>query len=280
MTIGKKFGIISLIVSILLPVSIIINWIYGIKTQNLAEKNRAESAVFAIKAKDMQIAVIQVQQWLTDISATRAAEGYNDGFEKAKAHAAEFKRLSNDFIQMFTLKNDQGSIKQLEKLNNDFDAFYEMGKKMANVYISEGPKEGNKMMKKFDPLAESITIAIVSFLENQIEELEESMKTIHSTVEKNKMLNLIVGLAIWASLLFSVYLITRGIKKNIKSIFKFTDTLAEGDFTSSIDIESQDEIGQIAVQLTEMKLQTSNMLKGFNNGTSSLNNSAFNLFSI
>lgn len=280
MTIGKKFGIISLIVSILLPVSIIINWIYGIKTQNLAEKNRAESAVFAIKAKDMQIAVIQVQQWLTDISATRAAEGYNDGFEKAKAHAAEFKRLSNDFIQMFTLKNDQGSIKQLEKLNNDFDAFYEMGKKMANVYISEGPKEGNKMMKKFDPLAESITIAIVSFLENQIEELEESMKTINSTVEKNKMLNLIVGLAIWASLLFSVYLITRGIKKNIKSIFKFTDTLAEGDFTSSIDIESQDEIGQIAVQLTEMKLQTSNMLKGFNNGTSSLNNSAFNLFSI
>ncbi len=93
MSIGKKFGFIVAFVSILLPVLIIVSWIYCTRTKNLAEKAQAESVVFALKAKDMQIAVIQVQQYLTDISATRGEEGYNDGFKKAKSYADEFKKL-------------------------------------------------------------------------------------------------------------------------------------------------------------------------------------------
>ena len=38
-----------------------------------------ESLVFAMHAKNFQVASIQVQQWLTDISATRGAEGFDDG---------------------------------------------------------------------------------------------------------------------------------------------------------------------------------------------------------
>jgi hypothetical protein len=42
--------------------------------------------------KDIQINVIQVQQWLTDISATRGLDGLNDGFDEAKAQADAFSR--------------------------------------------------------------------------------------------------------------------------------------------------------------------------------------------
>ena len=32
--------------------------------------------------KDIEMDVVQVQQWLTDISATRAKDGLNDGFDE------------------------------------------------------------------------------------------------------------------------------------------------------------------------------------------------------
>lgn len=86
-TIGKKFGIIIALITIFVLISTVGSWISGSVIVGLAEKSRIESASFAIKAKDMQVAVIQVQQWLTDISATRGLEGFDDGFAEAKIQA-------------------------------------------------------------------------------------------------------------------------------------------------------------------------------------------------
>ena len=41
----------------------------------------------------LQKDVIQVQQWLTDISATRAEEGFDDGFQKLRNSLTMGKRL-------------------------------------------------------------------------------------------------------------------------------------------------------------------------------------------
>lgn len=37
---------------------------------------------------NLQLHVIQVQQWLTDISATRGAPGYDDGYDDMGKHMA------------------------------------------------------------------------------------------------------------------------------------------------------------------------------------------------
>ncbi len=83
-----------------------------------------ESSRFAILAKDMQVNVIQVQQWLTDISATRAAEGFDDGFDEAKANAIEFNKRLDQFEIMFKNKNEINALQKTGKLRNDFEAFY------------------------------------------------------------------------------------------------------------------------------------------------------------
>ena len=49
-----------------------------------------------IYAKELKLNVVQVQQWLTDISATRAAEGFDDGFENAEASANKFYELAEE----------------------------------------------------------------------------------------------------------------------------------------------------------------------------------------
>jgi len=105
-------------------------------------------------ADDMKLDVVQVQQWLTDISATRGAAGFDDGYQEAEKFAALFKEHSNKLKTLFTGTETED---KLRKLDGAFDSYYSFGKQMAAVYIKEGPVEGNKMMEKFDPIAEEMT---------------------------------------------------------------------------------------------------------------------------
>lgn len=104
---------------------------------------------------DMKNAVIQVQQWLTDISATRGADGYNDGFDQAAKHAQKYNELSESFKKV--IKDNKKLIALQIELDLAFVEFYDFGKEMAAVYIAQGPSEGNKLMEKFDPYAEKIS---------------------------------------------------------------------------------------------------------------------------
>jgi methyl-accepting chemotaxis protein len=62
----------------------------------IALHEKTETAALAQKAawvsKDVQLAVVQVQQWLTDISATQAKNGMDDGFDEAEGYAVIFRR--------------------------------------------------------------------------------------------------------------------------------------------------------------------------------------------
>jgi len=105
----------------------------------------------ALTASEMNLHLIQVQQWLTDISATRGAEGYDDGFDEAETHAKEFKEKLKELLALTPeMKSD------LDNLSESFDAFYSKGKWMAQRYIDKGPFEGNKAMSEFDAFAEDI----------------------------------------------------------------------------------------------------------------------------
>jgi methyl-accepting chemotaxis protein len=275
-SIGKKYGLIIFFISILLPVLVITSWFYGTKTKNLTEKTLTESLVFVLKAKEMQIAVIQVQQLLTDISATKNEQGYDE----AKTYASQFINLSNEFLEIYTRENNQKAIEEIKKLNKDFNAFHEMGKTMANAYITGGAAEGNKIMAKFDPYAKSITVNTTSFLQNHIDKLKENMNSISSIVNKSRNINLILGIAIYIALLISVFLITGVIKRNIISIKTFTDTMAKGDYANSLGAGNNEDIGQISNQLNVLKSETSKVLIDINNGISTLNTSSNNLYAI
>ena len=260
MTIGKKLGIILLVVVVLLPVSIAVNWYYGEQSVQLAEQTRTESFVYAMKAKQMQVAVIQVQQFLSDISATRGAKGYDDGLDNAKAQAEIFKGLYDDFNKMYTRENDSKNLAALEKMKNDFAGYYEVGKEMAAVYIKDGPEAGNKLMVKFDPLAEQITKEIDAFMQSQDKELDANMKEITSLIHSDRLVNVILGLAILLIITSMTYFITSGIRKNVVKISGFVEEMAAGDFSTKLVMESGDELGQIAGRLTAMKLQVATML--------------------
>lgn len=280
LTIGKKLGAILAVVAILLPASILINRHYGSISMELAEQTRTESFVFAIKAKEMQKAVIEVQQYLSDISATRGATGFDDGFDKAKNQAEKFNSLIDDFAKMFSRENDSQNTALIATMKKNFTDYYEMGKKMAAVYIKDGPDQGNKLMEKFDPMAEQIHKAIDDFSASQSKELDENMAKIPSSLQQARTINLIIGIAILLIMVVITTIITSGIKKNVAKISDNVGAMAQGDFTSTLVIDSGDELGQIALQLTEMKNNVRDMLKEILGGNERLAASSLELTAV
>ncbi len=280
MTIGKKLAAILAIVAVSLPISILINWYLGDNSMELVNKTRSESFVFVVKAEEMQRAVIEVQQYLSDISATRGAEGYADGFAKAAEQAEKFNGLLDDFQQMFSRENDAEKSELIKTIRNDFETYYEMGRKMAAVYIKDGPEQGNLLMEKFDPLAERLGKEIDVFSESQTKELSDNMQEISSTIHQTRTLNFIMGIVILSIIVVMFIIITSGIKKNVAKILGYVDAMAKGDFTSNMNVESRDELGQIARQLSAMKDHIRDVLREIIGGNDMLAASSLDLSAI
>ncbi len=127
-------------------------------------KTTAASVPLLKAIDDLHMDVVQVQQWITDISATRALSGLDDGLAEAKKAADKFKvdlQKARKFAGALGLHD---VIKSLDDANEKFGPYYSTGVKMANVYIKSGPEEGNKMMSSFDAVAEEIGGALEALI--------------------------------------------------------------------------------------------------------------------
>ncbi|MBF0620867.1 MAG: bacteriohemerythrin [Magnetococcales bacterium] len=129
---------------------------------------REVSFTLALTAKEMENDVIQVQQWLTDISATRGRDGLDDGFKEAQASAERFRQKLTLFKKHFQQSSQQASLNALKELSNRFDNYYEAGQTMAQAYVEQGPAGGNAMMAGFDQEAEALGQALSLFVEGQL----------------------------------------------------------------------------------------------------------------
>ena len=113
---------------------------------------------------NIKLNVVQVQQWLTDISATRGQDGLDDGFAEAenaeKAFNAEMLKAQSNARAL----NRTEVVSALQEVANAFPAYYETGKRMAAAYVKEGPAGGNKMMSQFDGVAEKMGVALDNLL--------------------------------------------------------------------------------------------------------------------
>ena len=133
--------------------------------RKIAQASEYEILPNTLNAKDLQMHVIQVQQWLTDISATRGAEGFDDGYDEAEEHAKAFREIVKGYRDFYSAKSDSKKTEQMDTLQKSFDEFYSVGKQMAAAYIEYGPERGNEFMERFDPFAEEIYGEVNSFVD-------------------------------------------------------------------------------------------------------------------
>jgi methyl-accepting chemotaxis protein len=99
---------------------------------------------------DIQRDVIQVQQFLTDISATRGEDGLDDGFEDAKKFAQSFHQNVARAHKIANQLGDQKLIASLDNVEKAFTPYYKTGQVMAHAFINGGTSNGNRTMRQFD----------------------------------------------------------------------------------------------------------------------------------
>lgn len=192
-------------------------------------------------ANDLRYNIIQIQQFLTDASATKSLPGYDDGFPSAKA-SYESALKSIDALNAQPQSDEQKKI--LNNMVQQLGDYYSFGMTMANTYINEGTDAGNAFMGKFDPFAASLDenmSAYITLINQDLDNEKNQVSTNLANLQK-----LILGTSLIAViLLFALILrISLTIMKSIRNMLTILEDLSngKGDLTQRIQIHSSDEI--------------------------------------
>ena len=212
----------------------------------------------------LKLTVVQVQQWLTDISATRARDGLDDGFAEAENNARNFKELISKLKSL-----DSGNASRYEAMLPVFDAYYETGKKMAQAYIDEGPAGGNLMMSQFDEVAVQMSEEVNTLLSRTVTRMNQTV-AVQQEATETAMNALWVSVIIVLSIVAALYFIIAHALSFLPKVAKELQRVSEGDLSSPFESNRRDEIGQLVNAMESMRTRLVDMMSGITNATTQL----------
>jgi len=179
---------------------------------------KEESAAYARFAQQLKLDAVQVQQFLTDIAATRGQDGLDTGFAEAEQAAKAFRDVLAKFQTMFDRENDRAGLEQVAKLRSDFDAYYATGQTMAKAYVAGGPSAGNKLMSAFDKTVKQLMEPLEQFVQSQTEELGQALASIESSTSMLRNATLGAGAIVLVLCGVVLVMVTRSIVRPIQGI--------------------------------------------------------------
>jgi methyl-accepting chemotaxis protein len=242
--------VVSLFAITLLTIGVLLSHL----TQNVNEiKNQTLPNVLTVD--EMDLSRSEVQQFLTDVSATHDPDGYKD----AEKSAQKFLHGVERFRQLYRLAGDEKNLGQLETLESNFKSFYSGGKSMAEAYVTRGMEAGNLLMKGsdkivgFDKLSEDLGAAMEKFRFQQTGQAEQiSGKTLN---DANFIITamLIGGLCSCVLAVVMVIGILRAIVKPVNRVSKLLHQVADGDLRSQFDSRGSNETARLLQSLQTMQ---------------------------
>lgn len=243
--------------AILVLVAIAFLYLYQV---SLTQQNKLEDMEYrtlksALLADDIKLSVVQVQQYLTDISATRGLDGQDDGFIEAEKHAQQFKKNMDELLQLNPQISDT-----IDAIESAFDNYYELGIQMANSYIAEGPEKGNLLMGDFDIISKSINDKVDQLRDTKLAHIAESLQEVEQQNHANSQIMLIL----FAILLIIGILITiqlnRSILNPLRKLIQSTEIISQGDLSHEVKISSKDEMGALAQSFETMRINLATLI--------------------
>ena len=222
--------------------------------ESAAENVVTNSLAMVRITKDIELDVVQVQQFLSDISATRGEGGLDDGFDEAAKFVAKFGTDVSDAEQIAKTAGRSDLLRILDEAKSAFASYYEVGQRMAHAYVDQGPAGGNKVMPEFDKQADAIGERLEQLRKlteaasaQTATELRGTLREIRTDIDQQVLI--ILGLAL-GSILASAgcsLLLFGGVMRPLALIGASMRHLAEGDLNVEIaGTGRRDEIGAMA----------------------------------
>lgn len=252
-TLRKRLGIlVAFFISIILVEGILIFTDSQHSGEKITDINERKIPVLN-KIHELKLNVVQVQQWLTDISATRGLDGLNDGFDEAENHAKEFRTLVKELSVL-----DPDNIDTFQALTPAFDKYYSVGTKMAQAYIDEGPAGGNIMMGEFDTAALSLSNKVETLVDSTKDRSSQLLQDYVNDIKFQNM-KLMVGFVVMFAMILFVYFMMSKALSRLPLMVRELDKISHGDISGemhdSLTTNNGDELGQICDAVQNMKVQ-------------------------
>ncbi len=266
MKLGVRLGLgFALVVFIFVTVlALVVNNMLYVKEE--VKQIQEESLPFAILANEMDTAQTQVQQFLTDVSATHNTKGLKEADQSAET----FRKGISQFREMFRRENDTQGLAKVDAMETEFGKYLDVGRDMAATYVKEGMEAGNVKMEKFDILATNVGKLVDEFRETQVSESKQLATQTLSRAEAT-VTNSLVGMAVGVMLAaIAAYLITRTITGPVNQALNVANRLSEGDLTVRIEATSKDETGQMLQAMSNMISKLSAVVADVNSGAQNL----------
>jgi PAS domain S-box-containing protein len=167
MSIKTKLIIALSILGLVIAGSSAAIWL-GVREQNKLLENAnarliqftAKSASMPTYIKDLHVEALQIQQFLTDVGATRNGTDAQTGIDAAKIHSQLFQKRLTGTRQLATELGLNDILVQLEPLESSFDNYFAVGIQMAEAYLRNDTSTANVLMRQFDDMAEDIGVRV------------------------------------------------------------------------------------------------------------------------
>jgi methyl-accepting chemotaxis protein len=231
-------------------------WLTYKLTQHQEQAKVINSAAY--KSNELKYQIAQIQQYLTDVSAT----GERDGFKDAEAHYLSTKALLNELV---VLKPESKLL--IDDTHSRLESFYEIGKKMAEIYIAKGRDAGNVLMKQPVTGFDDQALSLIESLDKQIIPLQKQDIAIKNTVHDEVMslrFSSILRTILSASLFFiALIFLSRRIIKHLGgepvTMLGLANEIAQGNLTNHINVKAGDSTS-LAAALNTMQINLSTLI--------------------
>jgi methyl-accepting chemotaxis protein len=275
MKVGHKILAIEAVVALVLSALLIVSYVLFLGLRGSLDEVKNDSVPNALVAKDMQLQVVQIQQWLTDISATRAQNGLADGFSEAeKAHSVFLEDLAS-LRATFARAGDQDGIAQADRLDASMVAWYATGKKMAQAYIDGGAPAGNQRMGEFDKVSEQLQQALEPVIKRYVGDAGRKIGAAVAAAGRVQMVTLAGILTAVAVLTLGGLLLARAVATPLNRMSSLmVDLVARRDFSVRLSSEGRDEIAAAARSFNDLVAMLCAMLLEIRQDVARLNATA------
>ena len=210
-----------------------------------------------LMADQMDLSRSEVQQFLTDVSATHDRAGY----QEAQASATRFQQGIDTFRQLYQREGPADKLQQIESLDADFRQFYALGKTMAEAYIENGRDAGNLLMKGtpgnpgFDAASATLLANLAAFRQAHVAQADTITRGALHDASQMKYGMLASGLVAVGLALLLAALMTRAITRPINQAIQMARTVAAGDLTLQINASGTNEAALLLQALQDMQTQ-------------------------
>jgi methyl-accepting chemotaxis protein len=213
--------------------------------------------------RGIQVDIIQVQQFLTDASATYKDNGFKDAETHAKNFADRILSARSALGRLGGTPELIGWDAELSKLATAFADYHTLGVTMAHTYIDKGRDAGNVIMETFDELATTL-LTEFDALDGRLAKVMEAagrdtLQAVESSSQIATMASRVVNAltAIGATTcLLALWLTRAQVVRPLLATVSAMQNLAQGNTAVAFTGAGRhDEIGRMAIALEVFRTQ-------------------------